>query len=95
MANDARGSNKKNNCSLSCHHATQSATLKASRNIKKGEELLTAYGVGYWKGVLKNKLDAKVKRKPIRKNIIIDLTNLILSKWRRVRDHQTRLNLNR
>ena len=95
MVNDARGTNKKNNCSLSCHHATRTATLKASRNIKKGEELFTAYGAAYWKGVLANKLGGKAKKKVIRKNKIIDLTNFILSQLGRVGDHQTRLSLNK
>ena len=44
FVNDSRGTKRKNNTKL-----TQSFTVKATRNITKGSELLAGYGRDYWK----------------------------------------------
>jgi len=50
MLNDSRGSGKRNNCRFSCNQAAKTAVLRATRNIKKGEELFVGYGRAFWPG---------------------------------------------
>lgn len=56
MVNDARGSGKRNNCRFSCDQRKKTATVKAIKNIKKGEELFVNYGSDYWPGTNKSTL---------------------------------------
>jgi hypothetical protein len=48
MVNDPRGSGKKQNVSFCCDQRNKTVTLKATRAIKKGAELLVSYGRAYW-----------------------------------------------
>jgi hypothetical protein len=48
MINDSRGSGKRNNCRFSCNQAAKTAVLRATRTIKKGEELFVGYGRNFW-----------------------------------------------
>jgi hypothetical protein len=48
MINDSRGSGKTNNVRFSCNQAAKTAILRATRNIKMGEELFVAYGRAFW-----------------------------------------------
>jgi hypothetical protein len=50
-ANDARGSPFEPNSELVTHPATGSGRLRATRNIKKGEEIFVSYGPRYWASV--------------------------------------------
>ena len=48
MINDSRGSGKRNNTRFSCNQAAKTAVLRATRNLKKGEELFVGYGRNFW-----------------------------------------------
>jgi hypothetical protein len=48
LLNDARNSPLQNNCKFSINHRSKEITIKATRDIKAGEELLLSYGSGYW-----------------------------------------------
>mgnify|MGYP000269914698 CR=1 FL=1 len=50
MVNDARGSGRRNNCRFSCNQAAKTAVLRATRGVRKGEELFVAYGRAFWPG---------------------------------------------
>jgi hypothetical protein len=50
-ANDSRASPFEPNSELVTHPATGSGRLRATRNIKKGEEIFVAYGPRYWASV--------------------------------------------
>lgn len=49
-ANDAKGSGYRNNSSLEFDEDSKKLKLYATRKIRNGEEILTSYGSGYWRG---------------------------------------------
>ena len=65
MVNDARGSGQRNNCRFSCDQTRKTAVLRATRNIKKGEELFVNYGRDYWPNVKATQAQGDSKQKPI------------------------------
>ena len=48
MINDARGSGRRSNSRFSCNQRNKTAVVRATRAIKKGEEIFVAYGREYW-----------------------------------------------
>ena len=73
MANDAKGSGRRNNVRFSVNQRSKTAKLVAVRKIKKGEELLVSYGRNYWPQQLKS--NEVQRNEPIKKKaeiIVID-----------------------
>ncbi len=48
FANDARGTGKRSNATISYDRRNGNAVLRATRKIKKGDEIFVPYGQGYW-----------------------------------------------
>lgn len=61
MMNDPRGTGQRANVRFCANQRTKTVTMRATRNIKAGDEFLVSYGRGFWS----RKAEAGSKEKPI------------------------------
>jgi hypothetical protein len=48
LVNDARGSGRRPNARFSCNQRAKTATVRSTKTIKAGEEILVSYGASFW-----------------------------------------------
>ena len=79
MVNDPRGTGRQPNCKFVYDRRTKRASIRTTCRVKKGEELLVAYGNEYWGWIRQHWRDTGVQtaRKRVSKQVVasnIDIT---------------------